>query len=162
MASLYEIDAAILSCIDTETGEVLDFEKLEALHLEREQKIESVALWYKNLCSDAEAYKAEKQVFADREAAAKKKADSLKKWLDAALAGEKLTTAKVAISFSKSKAVEIEDEAAFVAYAQRAGLDDLLTYKEPTISKTAVKAAIESGREVMGAEIVERRNIKIK
>ena len=66
MATLYEIDAGILSCIDVETGEVLDPEKLEALQMEREEKIESVALWYKNLCSDAEAYKAEKQAFASR------------------------------------------------------------------------------------------------
>lgn len=162
MASLYEIDAGILACIDPETGEVLDFERLEALQMEREHKIESVALWYKNLISDAEAYKAEKQSFADREAAARQKAESLKKWLDFALAGEKMTTSKVAISFRTSKAVEIEDEAAFVEYAQRSGLDDLLSYKVPTISKTAVKAALEAGRAVAGAAIVERRNMQIK
>lgn len=162
MASLYEIDAAILGCIDAETGEVLDFDKLEALQLEREQKIESVALWYKNLLSDAEAYKAEKQAFADREAAARQKADSLKIWLSSALAGSKMTTPKVAISFRKSRAVEIEDEATFIEHAQRAGLDDLLSYKTPTISKTAVKAALEAGREVTGAAIVEKFNIQIK
>lgn len=162
MATLYEIDAAIVACIDTETGEILDFEKLEALQIEREQKIESVALWYKNLCSDAEAYKAEKQVFADREAAARTKAESLKKWLDFALGGEKMTTSKVAISFRKSKVVEIENEADFLESAMRNGQDDLLSYKTPTISKTAVKAAIEAGREIAGATIVERRNIQIK
>lgn len=162
MASLYEIDAGILSCIDPETGEVLDFEKLEALQMERSQKIESVALWYKNLLSDAEAYKAEKQAFADREAAAKQKAESLKKWLSTALAGEKMATPKVAIKFTKSRAVEIEDEAAFIEYAQRTSQDDLLSYKTPTVSKTAVKAALEAGREVFGATIVERHNIQIK
>lgn len=162
MATLYEIDAAIMGCIDMETGEILDFEKLEALQIERDAKIESVALWYKNLCSDAEAYKAEKQVFAEREAAAKAKAESLKKWLDYALDGEKMNTAKVAISFRKSKIVEIDDEAAFIEYAQRANLGDLLSYKAPTISKTAVKAAIEAGREITGAAIVEKRNIQIK
>lgn len=162
MATLYEIDAGILSCIDVETGEVLDPEKLEALQMEREEKIESVALWYKNLCSDAEAYKAEKQAFAEREAAAKKKAESIKNWLAAALSGEKMTTARVAINFRKSKSVEIENEAEFIERAQRDGLDDLLSYKEPAISKTAIRAAIESGREIAGAALIEKYNISIK
>lgn len=162
MAKLYEIDAAIMECIDQETGEVLDFERLEALQLEREKKIESVALWYKNLCSDAEAYKTEKQVFAEREAAAKKTAESLKRWLEFALGGQKMSTSKVSIGFRKSTAVEIEDETAFIEYAQRAGMDDLLTYKTPTVSKSAVRAAIEDGREIMGAAVVEKYNIQIK
>ena len=67
MASLYEIDAQILSCIDLETGEVVDIEKLEALQIERAQKIENIALWYKNLLSDAEQYKIEKNNFAEKE-----------------------------------------------------------------------------------------------
>ena len=64
MANLYEINQAITECIDNETGEIIDVEKLEELQLEREAKIENVALWYKNLLSDAEAYKAEKNAFA--------------------------------------------------------------------------------------------------
>lgn len=162
MATLYEIDAAIMSCVDSDTGEVLDVERLEALQMERARKIESVALWYKNLCSDAEQYSAEKKVFAEREAEAKKKAESLKKWLEAALCGNKMSTSRVAITFRKSKAVEIEDEAAFLEYAQREDMDYLLSYKAPTISKTAVKEAIESGKEIKGASIVERNNIQIK
>lgn len=35
MATLYEIDAAILSCVDLETGEVIDYERLQELQLER-------------------------------------------------------------------------------------------------------------------------------
>ena len=45
MRALYDIDAAILDCVDQETGEILDPEKLDALQMEREQKLEGVALW---------------------------------------------------------------------------------------------------------------------
>lgn len=162
MASLYEIDAAILACVDPETGEILDTEKLEALQMERFEKIEKVALWYKDLLGDAEKIKAEKTALAEREAATRNKAESLKKWLAQALDGEKLSTPKVALNFRKSEAIEIEDEAAFVMWAQDTGHDNLLSYKDPAPNKTAIKAAIKSGQYIDGASIVERYNIQIK
>ena len=57
MSSLYEIDQAIMSCIDSQTGEIVDYEKLSELQMEQEKKIEVVALWIKNLNADIEAYK---------------------------------------------------------------------------------------------------------
>ena len=45
MATLYEIESAIYDCVDSETGEVIDEEKLNALMMERSAKLESVALW---------------------------------------------------------------------------------------------------------------------
>ena len=92
MASLYEIDMQILSCIDQETGEMIDPERLENLYMERNQKIENVALWIKNLESDVLALKAEKEAFAARQKAAENKVDGLKKWLAAALQGDKLSS----------------------------------------------------------------------
>ena len=67
MATLFEIDQAILATIDFETGEILDTDALEALQMEREAKLENIALWVKNLMSDAAAYKAEKEAFEKRE-----------------------------------------------------------------------------------------------
>ena len=60
MANLYEIDAAISGCIDAESGEIIDTERLDNLLIERSKKLEGVALWIKNLESDAAAIKAEK------------------------------------------------------------------------------------------------------
>ena len=40
MANIYEINQAILDCIDPETGEVLDMEALEQLQMDRVQKAE--------------------------------------------------------------------------------------------------------------------------
>lgn len=162
MATLYEIDRSILECIDMETGEIIDFDRLSELQIERSEKIEKVALWYKNLVSDAESYKREKDSFAEREKAAKNKAESLKKWLAQVLDGEKMTTDKVAISFRKSEAVYIENEEEFIKSLQQCGRDDLLTYKEPAINKTEIKKAIKNGEAIPGAELIGKQNISIK
>lgn len=146
--TLYEINQAILDTIDPETGEIVDVDKLSELQMEREQKLEGVALWIKNLNAEAEAYKAEKEAFAEREKAAKNKAESLKKWLAYALNGQKMSTQKVAISFRKSESVEIEDEERVITYAQKNGRDDLLSYK--------------TGKEIPGAVLVEKQNIQIR
>ena len=46
-----------------ETGEIINPEQLEALSMERDAKIENIAMWYKNLLSDAEQYKTEASRF---------------------------------------------------------------------------------------------------
>ena len=154
MATLYEIDREIMDCFDAETGEILDVERLNGLQMERDEKIENAALYYKNLLSDADAYKAEKQAFADREQAARRKAESLKQYLDYALNGEGFKTAKVAISFRNSERVVIDDiaklDTAFIKFA------------EPTADKTAIKKAIKDGAVVIGAHIEAAKNMQIK
>lgn len=60
MPTLYEIDSAVMACVDEETGEILDEERLDTLLMERNRKLEGVALWIKNLESDAAAIKAER------------------------------------------------------------------------------------------------------
>ncbi len=154
MASLYEIDQAILACIDAETGEIVDVEQLEALQLEREEKIENVALWYKNLVADAKAYGAEKAAFAEREKAAKTKAESLKRWLDEALAGNPYKSARVAVSYRKSERVIVDDIHSLHTR--------FLKFSEPEPDKTAIKAAIKEGEEIIGAHIETCSNMTIK
>lgn len=162
MASLYEIEQSILDCIDTETGEIIDAEKLNELMIEKEVKIENVTLWVKNLLSDADAFKAEKDAFAEREKAARNKAENLKQWLSMALDGQKFSTSKVQISFRNSESVEIEDEKKFVDWAWDNERDDLLTYKDPTPNKTAIKQLLKSGKTLNGVSIVKNQNIQIK
>ena len=162
MASLYEIEQSILDCIDTETGEIIDAEKLNELMIEKEVKIENVALWIKNLLSDADAFKAEKDAFAEREKAARNKADNLKQWLSAVLDGQKFNTSKVQINFRSSESVEIEDEKKFVDWAWDNERDDLLTYKDPTPNKTAIKQLLKSGKTLDGVSIVKNQNIQIR
>ena len=162
MANLYEIDKGIMECIDWDSGEVIDPERLTALQMERTAKLEGVALWIKNLLSDAEAYKAEKDAFVAREKAAKNKAESLKRWLAEALAGEKFSTAKTAISYRKSESVEILDEDKLIVWAMGNGHEDLLTFNAPSANKTAIKQALKNGVETPWATIKENYNLQIK
>ena len=152
--TLFEIEQEILSCIDTETGEIIDLERLNSLEIDRDRKIENIALWIKNLLADAEALKNQKQIFADRQKVAENKAESLKQYLNNYLAGQKFSTDKVAISFRKSTAVNITDPLQIPK--------EYLKYSDPTIDKAAIKKAIAQGSVVGGAEIVESQSIQIK
>lgn len=151
---LYEIDELILSCIDEETGEIIDADALNALQIERDAKIEGVALWIKDLKAEAEALKAEKQAFEKRQKTCENRAESLKQWLAAALNGERFKTTKCDVSFRTAKSVNVTDVFA---------LDSkFLKFSEPTADKTAIKKAIEAGEVVSGAELIERKSVTIK
>lgn len=158
--TLYEIDNAILECIDFETGEIIDTEKLESLQIEREAKIENVALWIKDLKAEAEAIKAEKLALAERQKVAENKAESLKKWLAYALDGEKFKTAKCSVSFRNTESVEVTPEG--LENLMRGGNDELLTYKQPEPNKTAIKQAIKDGLNVQGVQLVQNVSTIIK
>ena len=153
MPTLYEIDKEITSCVDAETGEIIDPQRLEELRMERERKIENVALWIKNLKADLVAYKSEKEAFAEREKQTKEKIDSLSTWLTNALDGKKFDTTKVAVSFRKSKAVNILDEKSIPMEFMRIKV-------EP--DKTAIREALKRELQVPGAALIENRNISIK
>lgn len=155
MANLYEIDKGILECLDAETGEIIDPERLDALFMERSQKIENVACWVKNLLSDAEAIKAEKEALADREAKCRKKADDLKNWLAQALGGEKFSTARCAVSFRKSTSLEILDPDSIPAEL----MVETITTKPDA---NAIKALLKKGKLVGGCCLVENLNTQIK
>lgn len=153
--NLYEIDKAILACIDPETGELLDEAALADLQMERTQKIKNVALWLKNLNASAAAYKAERDAFDERMKQAQKKAESLKRYLADALGGEKFVADECAVSFRKSTAINVLDEAAIpVAYMTEKVM------RSP--DKTAIKAAIKGGEAVPGVALVENLSVQIK
>ena len=154
MANLYEIQKELLECVDLETGEIIDVEKLGALELEKDKKIENIALFIKNLKADKEAYKKEKQLFAEKEKAADKKIESLTSYLEGFLEGEKFKSTRVTISYRKSESVAIDDIAKIS--------EDYLKFAEPTLDKTMIKAALKEGIEVPGAHIEKKQNIQIK
>ena len=156
---LYEIDNAILECIDMETGEVIDAEKLDALNMERDAKIENVVLWIKDLKAEAEAIKAEKLALAERQKVAENKVESLKKWVAYALGGQKFSTAKCAVSFRNTESVEVTEEGLEALMKEH---DELLTYKAPEPNKKAIKDAIKDGLNVAGVQLVQNVSTIIK
>ena len=157
MATLYELTEQLANfelIIDEETGEILNAEELDALELERDTKIENIALWIKNLTSDAEAYKGEKDSFYAKEKAAKNKAERLKAYLESMLMGEKFKSTKVTISYRKSESLEIDPNVEIdTAY---------LVYQDPKVDKMAIKAAIKAGATIEGAYLVEKQNMQIR
>ena len=154
MANLYEIQKELLECVDQETGEIIDIEKLEALELEKNKKIENIALFIKNLKADKEAYKKEKQLFAEKEKTTENKIASLTSYLSDFLKGEKFKSTRVTISYRKSESVAIDD----IGEVDKQYLKEV----EPQADKTMIKAALKEGIEVPGAHIEKKESIQIK
>ena len=154
MATLYEIDEEILNCVDMETGEIIDVERLGQLQLAREDKVEGIALWIKNLLSDVDAIKSEEEKLAQRRKANENKAKNIKEHLSKFLNGQKFKTPKVSISYRKSESVEVTDLSKLD--------DDYLKFAEPTVDKTKVKKALKAGTVLQGVSLVENQNIQIR
>lgn len=152
--NLYDIDNAILSCVDEETGEIFDIEKFEELAMERDAKVENICLWIKNLKAEAEALKTEKEALASRQKSAENKMESLKRYVSGYLNGASFKTSKVAVSFRKSEKVEISEGAVIP--------EEFLRYKEPEVAKNDLKKAIKEGLQLEGVQILESKNIQIK
>ena len=156
--TLYEIDNAIYECVN-EDGEVIDHEKLEELQMERDKKIEGIAVWIKELTAEANAIKEEKLKLEARQKVAENKVKSLKNYLAYALKGASFRTAKVSVSFRKTESVEVTPDGLENLKAMR---DDLLKYKEPEPDKTAIKQALKSGLSVSGVRLVQNTSTIIK
>lgn len=156
--TIYEIDAAITALAD-EYGDIADFETFDALMMQRNEKIENVALWIKNLVAEAKAIKEEEDRLRKRRQAAETKIENLKGYLDHALQGAKFETARCAISNRKSKSIATDPD--FVAWAI-ANRDDLLLFKAPEPCKTAIKEALACGEKLPHVEVRETNNIIIK
>ena len=161
--SLYEITGEYLRVLDSleideETGEILNADELDSIAGAFEEKTENLACYIKNCDAFIANLKAEDTNLARRRKSAEKKVEYLKGVLTACMdaAGRNLLeTARVRLSFRKSVAVSIEDEAIlpdkFVIVTSQARAD-----------KVAIKKAIQSGQEVAGAVLVENRSLQIK
>lgn len=161
MRALYEINKdleQILTQVDEETGELaIDDAALDALMLERTQKLEGMACLIKTWDAEAAAIRAEEKALAERRQRLEKNAERLKQRLQDALAGEKLETARCAVSYRKTRSVEI-DEAVF--WENPAEM--FIRYKEPEVNKKAVTDALKDGAIIPGAALVEKISMTIK
>ena len=165
MRPLYEIDAAILAAVDQETGEILDTEKLDALQMEREAKLEGVALWVKDLKAEAAAVKEEADKLTARKKALENKIESIKAWLLMALDGEKLNTPRCKVYQTHSQRVAIVgDEKDLIAWLERNAENpqDYIRYKEPELRKDEIKKALKDGKEIEYAKLEETESVVIK
>ena len=155
--NLYDIEYEITNCVDSETGEIIDEQRLDALQMAREKKIENILLWIKNLKSEAGAIREEEKKLADRRQSDEKKAESLTQYVQNVLNGEKFKTSRVVVSYRKSEAVIVDD-----LQLMQETCDEYLKYKDPEPDKAKIKAALKDGITVPGCHMEERQNITIK
>ena len=158
--TIYEIDNAITSLIDPETGEILDFEAFDGLQMERGKKIENMALWYKEFKAESAAIRDEEKVLAERRHTLEGKAERLKDYLVRITNGQKFETPRAAISWHKSTAVELDND--FVMWAKANASWTLKKPKDPEPDKNVIKNALKHGESVYGARLVERYNMQVK
>lgn len=156
--TLFEIDKALMDFefeVDEETGEILNASDLDELQMARQDKIENIGLYIKNLEAEKEAVKHEKDSFADREKRLGKKIESLKGYLGYALQGQKFSTPRVAVSFRRSESVLVKNESLIPdEYCE------FTMVRKP--NKTNLKKALKDGEEIMGVELVEKQNVSVK
>ena len=159
--TLYQLNDTIRKAIeqgfDEETGEIFDADALEALELQRDEKIETIALFIKDLTAEAKAIKEEKLALAKRQQTAENHAESLKRYLTKCLDGEKFKTAKVAISYRKSQTVEFID-----GFDVNQLPEQYQRKADPEADKTALKDALKAGEEIYGVYLAEHNNTIIK
>ena len=112
MSSLYELNAklATYEMEFDEDGVWINEDELDAIHMERDEKIENICLWAKNLRAEANAIKEEEKSLADRRKSKENKADRLEDYVALNLDGAKFETPRVKIMWRKSESVEILDE----------------------------------------------------
>lgn len=162
--NLYEINGAIMDAferaVDPDTGEITDQlakEEMDNLQMQRDEKLEGILLWIKNLNAEAEALKKEKMAFASRQNAAERKAESLKRYVSGVLCGEKFNTEKVSVSWRKSVSVEFIGNDPLVLPCE------CLIFRKPDINKEVLKKMLKDGSLATDdAIIVEKNNIQIK
>jgi hypothetical protein len=169
MANLFNIESGILELLErgfndacvNEDGEI-DFELaqafLESLEGEREEKLERIALYIKQLYHEADAIAVEELKLKKRREAKEKKAERMEEYLKSSLLGfgdKKFETPRVVLSFRTSKAVVVTDESKLDKKYMKAKV-------VVTVDKTAIKDALDKGEVVEGAAIEEKQNLQIK
>lgn len=152
---LYEIDEAIMNCIDPETGEI-DEERFDALVIERDKKIENILLLIKDSEAKAKAIADERDALEQRIKTYKNQAQRLRDWItNDILKGENFETARVKATWRRSESVEIlSDELVPDRYC------DISVVRKP--SKKVIKEAMKKGEKVPGAVILEKINLQLK
>ena len=155
--TLWQIDEQIAKAIelgfDPETGEILDKSALEQLQMDRDEKIENICLYIKDLVAESKALADEAKALTERKERSAKKAESLKNYLQAMLDGQKWKSSKAIVSYRKTQSVVVDDMDALKP-------EFLRIKKEP--DKTAIKEVLKAGAAVAGAHLEDKQSMSIK
>lgn len=159
MSTLYEMSEMARALYDMLQAEEIDEQVVKDTieGMGAEEKVESCCKVIRQFEADLEAYKTEKQRFAEKQSQAEKSIKRLKDNLLMFLTAsqqDKIKSGLFTVSKAKSKAVNIIDETLIP--------EEYLKPQPPKVDKTAIKKAITDGIEVSGAEIITNESVRIK
>lgn len=141
------------------------FDTLEGIEGEFEQKAENIAVFCKELAYETEVLKQEKKILMDRISQKERKSESLKRYLMSCMeqiGRNKIDTPKAVVSIRNNpERVQVDNPKAFIKWAEKYR-DDLLTYKEPEINKTALKAELQKGSPIAGVSLVRSKSLNVR
>lgn len=144
--------------VDEETGEVfMDFDLLNALQVEHDNKIDNIACYIKNLSALSNDIKAEEKEMKKRRDSIDKKIERLKEYLDYDLQGKKFESARCKINYRKSKSTEVDEEEFLKYHKDLCHVETSYKY-----SKADLKKMIEDGKSLHGVKVVENTTMSIK
>lgn len=157
MATLYELTGQFLDIYNLELDEEAKLDTLDSIdwETEYETKVENYIKVMKNLEADVEARKNEIKRLTELNKADEKKKEHLKDTLSASMSltgHERVDTPLFKVSFRKSQAVEVDEAVLPEAYK-------VATWKP---DKKRLKEDLKNGLEIIGASLVERKNLSIR
>ena len=157
MATLYELTGQFLDIYNLELDEETKLDTLDSIdwQTDYEEKVENYIKVIKNIESDVEARKAEIKRLTELNKADEKKKDHLKETLSTSMqltGHERVDTPLFKVSFRKSQAVEVDETVLPESYK-------VATWKP---DKKQLKEDLKNGLEIIGATLVERKNLSIR
>lgn len=161
---LYEIDEQLnrlislddnseYSCFDPDTGELIDSSALEELKMERNTKIENIALFIKNDKAEQEMIEQEQRRLSSRLKALRNHQEWLKQYLMNSLHYMQFKTPFVSISYRNSTSVVCEDPTLLPVEYQKVTVE---------ARKQDIANALKAGVAVQGATLENKCSIIIR
>ena len=155
-----EIEKCFSETVDEETGEILsevNLQYLEELQMAFDDKVDNICCLIKNMDAEVKAFKTEEANLKKRRMAKENASQRLKDYLKAILNGQKFESVRSKISYRASKSTEVDMDL-FLNNEDA----DFYVVTEIKPNKTAIKKALEDGKALIGAEIVENQSMIIK
>lgn len=155
-----ELISALAECIDPETGEIIDPERLLKAQISFKDKIDGLVLYAKEKRAKGELIKKTISDMEKRAKAFENEAKSLENLVKALLDGNTYESTIVKISYKTSHSIEITNKTAFDLFAMEH--PEYLLETEIKPDKASIKLAIANGESIPGCELVTKRNMQIK
>lgn len=157
----------IIEDVEAYKGKMLTawFDTLEGIEGEFEEKVESIAIYYKQLTAEARMLKAEKATIAKRQSQKERQIKSLETYLFnsmKAIGRNKVDMPKAVVTIrNNAPSLVVDDEIKFVNWAQKNN-DNLLKYEMPSIKKNDVKALCKKGEKIPFVHMESKQSLSIK